>query len=161
MRLVYTLICVLALYVQPLAGQDGMCGTESTPKYLELITEHRDLIAGHNVLPVRQFRQFATSVHIMRQSDGTGGMMMNEFEQAFAELNVQLSPAGIQLTVCDTIHFIDSDSYYDFSKVQESTLINQYYQDQTINLYFPNSVVTGSGTVLCGYAYFPGWQDVV
>ena len=161
MRLICTLAVMLMLVMNDVRGQGVACGTEATARYLAPMQAHAQQIHQHALVPSRTPRTFATSVYIMRQSDGSGGMSMNEFEQIFAELNAMLAPAGITLAVCDSIRYIDSDLYYDFSKVQESSLTNQHYVPQTINLYFPNSVVTGSGTVLCGYAYFPGWQDVV
>lgn len=144
------------------SGQENYktCGTESTERYLRLLKDLR-IKHDHFQDSMRINTTFPTSVFIIRRSDGTGGMSPGDFEIAFGELNARLQPAGISLVLCDSVRFIDSDVYYDFIKYEESAMVNAHSVENTLNLYFPNTVSTGSGVPLCGYAYFPGWQDVV
>lgn len=136
------------------------CGTESTEQFIKQLKD----------LPVKEREQsdsmrtittFPVTVWIIRQSDGTGGLNTNELAVALAETNARLAPAGISVTLCDSINYIDDDTYYDFYKYQENTLVNQYSIENTINLYIPNSITTGGGLVYCGYTYYPGWPDVM
>ena len=158
-RFLFTLVLSIALSAS-IKAQDipPTCGTESTERYLRTLKEQ---IFEEGEDPRRNVTHYPASIYIIRRSDGTGGMLSSEFNQAFSELNLRLAPSGVSLFVCGQINYIDSDQYFAFVKSDEHEMTADHYATNTVNIYFPNSVTTGGGTPLCGYAYYPGWQDVV
>ena len=103
---------------------------------------------------------YPVSLHIIRQSDGTGGIPFEVCDSLIASVNDLLEPAGIGIFLCEEVEYIDSDYYYDYNKIQENGLYQQHYVANTLNLYIPNTVSTPSGSPQCGYTYYPGWKDM-
>ena len=61
--------------------------------------------------------------HIIRESNGTGGLDPAQILQVMNELNSYYINSNIQFFECDSINFIDNSIYYDFDSSQESALI--------------------------------------
>ena len=139
----------------------NFCGTESSARFISALEDHRSQIQTYERLPQRSSTDFPVTVHIIRKEDGTGGIEEEEFLDVLTEANSILSPANIALTICDSIRYIDSDQFYDFFKPDESSLFYPTQVENTLNLYISNSITYPSGKTRCGYAYFPGWKDMV
>lgn len=137
--------------------QDYQCGTEYPLSMLIRLKEAQDSISQFD--GARGFTSYPVSAFIIRRSDGTGGMDPSDFLQALDHVNTLYAPANIGFFLCHEITFVDNDNFYDFTKLQENNLFNANHVNNSINLYFPNTLSTPSGTPLCGYAYFPGWGD--
>jgi hypothetical protein len=98
--------------------------------------------------------------HIIRKSDGTGGLSLADLNKAIAQTNIQFINAGIQFYICGTgPNYINNTTYYDFDSSQESALCAANDVNNAINLYFPNSI-SFSGLSVAGYAYFPSSVSV-
>lgn len=98
--------------------------------------------------------------HIVRQSDGTGGLTVAELDAAITTMNLRYEAACLAFYICGDINYIDNDTYYDFDDSDEAAMTSANNVDNLINVYFCNSVGSGS-SAYCGYAYFPGGPDVV
>ena len=99
-------------------------------------------------------------VHIIRRSNGTGGLTTSELNTAMTTLNLRYEAACMAFYVCGSINYIDDDQYYDFNSADEPALTAANNVEDAINIYYANSV--GNGSVFyCGYAYYPGNADVI
>ncbi|MEQ8713557.1 MAG: T9SS type A sorting domain-containing protein [Cyclobacteriaceae bacterium] len=97
--------------------------------------------------------RLAVSAHIVRNSDGTGGIseayLVNEMEK----VNTAFLGAGLQFYI-DQIYYVNNSQLYDFSSSEEGTLANSRDVANTINIYFVERIAFVVGTA-CGYAYLP------
>ncbi|WP_169704621.1 GEVED domain-containing protein [Runella slithyformis] len=94
--------------------------------------------------------------HILRNTDGTGGLSMADLNTALVQINrfYQNVGSGLQFYFCGSPNFINNSTYYDFDNTEEAVLCNANDVSNAINIYFPNSIYFGSFAV-AGYAYFP------
>ena len=99
-------------------------------------------------------------VHIIRRSNGTGGLTISELNSAMTTLNLRYEAACMAFYVCGSINYIDDDQYYNFNTNDEPALTAANNVNDAINIYYANSVGNGSSN-LCGYAYYPGGPDVI
>lgn len=99
-------------------------------------------------------------VHIIRRSNGTGGLTTSELSTAMTTLNLRYEAACMAFYVCGSINYIDDDQYYDFNTADEPALTAANNVDDAINIYYANTVGNGSSNY-CGYAYYPGNADVI
>lgn len=99
-------------------------------------------------------------VHIIRRSNGTGGLTVTELNTAMTTLNLRYEAACMAFYVCGDINYIDDDQYYNFDDSDEGALTSANNVADAINIYYANSVSSGSSNY-CGYAYYPGGQDVI
>ncbi len=96
----------------------------------------------------------AIKAHILRKSDGSGGLSLVDLNKAIAQTNTLYINAGIQFYLCGSPNYINSSTYYDFANSQESVLCWANDVTNAINIYFTNSINFG-GLPVSGYAYFP------
>ncbi|MEM9546580.1 MAG: PKD domain-containing protein [Bacteroidota bacterium] len=98
-------------------------------------------------------------VHIIRRTDGTGGISLSTIENELAGTNESYEDACMAFYIAE-VSYIDNDTYYDFNNSDESTLHSTYSVDNIINIYFANTVTSGT-TSICGYAKYPGGIDII
>jgi len=108
--------------------------------------------AGTTCIPIR--------AHIIRQSNGTGGVTLEALNEGIAELNEYYLPAGIEFYLCgETPDYLDSDTYYDFYPSEENAMANAAIEvNNALNLYFVNTINYPTPTdtfFVSGYAYYP------
>jgi hypothetical protein len=99
-------------------------------------------------------KDFPLQHHIVRTSNGSGGLSASAISQIEQELNAAYISAGIHFHSCGEIEYINSDTYYNFSSSQETALSATYNNPNAINIYYFNSVMSGSSSA-CGYTYLP------
>lgn len=131
------------------------CGTPSpTPQQYQYTKNVISQIAlqrngGTTCIPIR--------VHIVRHSDGTGGVTMQAINEGLAELNQYYLVAGIEFYLCgETPDYLDNDTFYEFEDSEENAMANAAVEvNNALNLYFVNTItIPGFGNA-AGYAYFP------
>lgn len=149
---------------------EGECGTVTTPeskqywkdtkpiiqkfkKEFYKITSSQSRASIINTIPIK--------VHIIRKTDGTGGLSEEDLNAALANMNAFYANAYMEFFMCDGINYIDDDNYYDFQNTEESSLTSANNINGLINIYFTDYVESSSGSSLCGYAYYPGGADVI
>jgi PKD repeat protein len=115
-------------------------------QYLQEQLSSRNSTASNSV-PIK--------AHIIRQSDGSGGLSLTVLDEAITELNSDFAIVGLNFFLCDGINYINSDAFYDFQSSEENALTIPNNIDGVINIYFTGSAASGP-TPVCGYAYFPG-----
>lgn len=99
--------------------------------------------------------------HILRKSDGTGGLSLADLNTALVQINryyINVG-SGLQFYLCSAPNYINNTAFYDYDNTEETALCNANDVNNAINLYFPNSILFGSLAV-SGYAYFPSTLSV-
>ena len=134
-------------------GTEQECTSEPTPA--EMAYMDRNAHARQNYplnakaatiyLPVRHI--------IVRRSNGTGGITNSQLSSAMTQLNNKYASANVQFYECSR-KYVNSDTYYNFDKTEESALASGNEVAKVINVFHCNTVTSG-GRSLCGYAYFP------
>ena len=102
-----------------------------------------------------QIQYIPIRFHVVRQSDGTGGVDMTSLNRALVLLNQVYQPINIAFYLCGTQpHYIDNTVLFDYDNTEESILADGNDVPNAINIYLPNTVSYGGGQV-SGYSYFP------
>lgn len=93
--------------------------------------------------------------HVVRRSDGTGGLSQDRLDQAVIDANIAYADANIEFCQPGPTVYIDSDAFYfDINTMAEiNALRTTNPVPDTINVYFsPNLAYEGGG--LCGISAF-------
>ncbi len=142
------------------------CGTQindATAEYLmSELDEVQHFIQQNSELKNASTYLFPIQIHIVRQSDGTGGITAAEANQSIIELNTNFADAGIEFFQCAPINYIDNDTYYNFEQAEEQALTAANDVEGSINMYYCNQVkidFQGALFDICGYAYLPHGPD--
>lgn len=94
--------------------------------------------------------------HILRKSDGTGGMSLSTINQVLATTNSYylLNGYGIQFYLAGTTpDYVDNDTYYNgYDPNDEETLAAGHDATNALNQYYVTNFSTSG---LGGYAYYP------
>jgi len=135
---------------------EGVCGTRLSP---ETIAAFRERWGGP--VPPTPSIPFAASYcvpiarHIVRESDGTGGISLTQLDQGLQDVNNAYAVMGIEFAYLPDIDYIDDDDYY-FNIDTQGELdalrgINPVAN--AINVYF-TSTASIDTFGLCGLASF-------
>ncbi len=166
-----TLFVLICSFNNSLIAQDVECGFKHTPetqKYYDSIKDEIKILENQFLddrLASRSSTAFSSvpiKAHIVRATNGSGGLTTVQLNQAIGIMNGIYVAAGIEFFLCDGINYINNDDFYDYETSQESALTSTNNVNGVINIYFTNSIVsTSSGGGLCGYAYFPGGPETI
>lgn len=130
------------------------CGIEIPASSIEYLDQSRVERQKFNPFDLKSVRNIPVQHHIIRRSNGTGGLNPSLIPGLMNDLNTYYSGANIAFFECGPINFIDDDQYYDFTTSQESSIGNANDVDNVINVYYFNSVSSGS-SYYCGYTRVP------
>ena len=139
-------------------SQTQECATVPTQSQIDYLTQTRS--ARENWDGPEMIISLPVQHHIVRETNGTGGLDPNDIPIIMGIMNTYYANANISFFDCGTINYIDNSSYYNFNQSQESSVCGANDVTNVINIYYFNSVSSGSSS-LCGYAYFPGgsWKN--
>lgn len=137
-------------------NEEKECGTVLTKK--EEILIRSNLIPPNKLRVSNEIQKLAIKAHIIRRSDGTGGLTESQLIAALEKVNDYYLNAGLEFFLFGEIDYVDDDEFFDYEADQEDALASKRDLPNAINIYFANSVTSGS-SALCGYAYFPGNPD--
>lgn len=142
---------------------DSWCGTKLTPEAVEALSSahaaDRDDILESDRQAGGFYRAVRTKVHIVRRTNGTGGISPSAIQSAVDRANEELQGAGIMLLLYGEIDYIDADLFYDVrgdSMIYELFTLNQ--DSNAMDVYFVNTVWNNNGP-LCGAASFSSQPD--
>jgi hypothetical protein len=101
--------------------------------------------------------QVPIKAHIVRTSNGTGGMTVADLNTEITRVNAFYANANIQFYLCNGINYINDDNLFSFDDQSqaEENLLTANNVSNIINIYFTNM------QTYCGYAYFPGGPNVI
>ncbi|MBO0948161.1 GEVED domain-containing protein [Fibrella forsythiae] len=94
--------------------------------------------------------------HVVRRSDGTGGLSISSLNQSLVLLNQVYQPAGVAFYMCgSTPHYIDNTALFDYDTSEEDALADGNDVSNAVNVYLLNTINYG-GVQATGYSYYPG-----
>lgn len=152
-------LCVMSTFGQSEARFE--CGTRLTPEQAELM---RELEArGFYDAPVmdRFVPDIPVTLHIVRRSNGTGGITAAEADSRLAITNALWAPIGFQFVRAGAVDFIDDTDLFDTDIVTELAFLwGRNAVPNTVNIYFVNSLTfpfQPPEGVLCGIGSLTGF----
>lgn len=93
------------------------------------------------------------TAHIVRRSNGSGGISEEVVLKEVERLSQAFAPANMAFEVC-TFNYINDNKFYNLTKFDEARLIT-YDIENTINIYFVNQISSAKEGRICGYTYYP------
>lgn len=143
------------------AAHGQNCGTASpTPaeyEYARHVVSNIDITAlrnaGTTCVPIQP--------HVVRLSDGTGGITQAQLNIGLSFLNAFYLDAGIEFYWKNAPDFANNTDYYTYDETAadadtESGLVALFTTaTDAVNIYYMNSMTVTGGVAVCGYAYFP------
>ena len=111
-----------------------------TQKKFSKNSKHKDAL---NSVPVK--------AHIIRNSDGSGGLDIYDLEKAITNLNKIYKGAYLEFFLLDDVNYINDNQLYHLKKGNEKNLITANYIDAAINIYFIEDIENASEESICGY----------
>ena len=100
-------------------------------------------------------------IHIIRNSNGSGGLNALELGNAFSNLNQIYKDAYLEFFMCDGIEYINNDELNNFKRGNEEYLKASHYIPGLINIYFTDNLLNEQGEVICGYSDNIGRNDML
>ncbi|MBC3757806.1 T9SS type A sorting domain-containing protein [Hyunsoonleella sp. SJ7] len=164
---------ISTLHAQHLDGSS--CGTDTSSESISILNSYKAQInsfenefaslkaqAKHSKGFGVPLNSVPVKAHIIRPSDGNGGLSLSSLNEAINDLNVLYAEAYLEFFLCDGINYINDDAfYYNYEKDNEDTLTEEHFTPGVINIYFTNSVEITPGNSLCGYSNTYGDIDVI
>ena len=102
------------------SSQNFGCGTIADSNQIEYMS--RDLTNRQNWDQPESVRLFPIKNHVVRRSDGSGGLNQSDITDMIKVLNDYYINANIQFYECGSINFIDNSAFFDFNQSSESSL---------------------------------------
>lgn len=94
------------------------------------------------------------SFHVVRRSDGSGGIAPAQLAQTLIDANRDFAAVGIEFCLSPSIDYIDDDDLFSIDSFAELDLVRSTnVVPGMINVYFTDRVDVGWGNI-CGYASF-------
>ena len=112
-------------------------------------------------LTVDLVNSIPVKIHIIRNSDGSGGITTAEINSAFADLNASFAGSLLEFFICDGVEYIDDSDSARFMKGEEQQFIETNYVPGLINLYFADYIENEFNDAICGFSDNVGRNDVV
>ena len=137
------------------------CGFEE-PTQAEIDALHQDidiLTQGDIDAATSATQYISVSAHIVRNNNGTGGLTNSQLDDALDIVNSIYAPVDMVFQLCSVNEINDTDLYT--FQTNEETELDNYDVENTVNVYFFNSVHTVSGYSLCGYSRLPGGSNPI
>jgi PKD repeat protein len=149
----FVLLCVFTVRAQE------PCGTEVTPEQIQFMNKIHE--SAQTQLRVRSdfpLVEIPVKAHIVRNSNGTGGLSIADLEREMDRVNSLYASSNMTFFLDGPVNYINDDRYVNFNTTQENELANSRDFFGVINIYFFNSILSGSSP-LCGYTRFPPSTD--
>tara|TARA_R110002096_G_scaffold435944_1_gene664451 strand:- start:4532 stop:6463 length:1932 start_codon:yes stop_codon:yes gene_type:complete len=172
-HLILLSILVSITFYLPAQNTESNCGTTTTSESLEYFKSLKPQIEkfeqefmlrktntskGHSS---RVINSIPIKAHIIRHSDGSGGLSISKLNTAIANLNAIYADAYMEFFLCDGINYINEDALCDFKKGDEKILIETNNVNGLINIYFADYIENTSEEGICGYSDNAGRNDII
>ena len=151
----FSTILLILISMGNLESQE--CGFQHTEKDIERILEL-------DAQPMKAIRsssdQVPVTIHIITQSNQQGGIELAKVNNAIKSANEHFEQIKMEFSICGKVNYINNDRYYNLYNHDQVNLYENNVPN-TINIYFTNNVFSRDSNSLCGFAYFPGYYDVM
>lgn len=152
-----------AFLAVPSLGADDECAMHLTPEDLA-VAQFLQSIGAHDVPPgERYLLDVPMTMHIVRRTNGTGGISQVDLDQTLADANANWHATGIRFFQQGATRFINGDAFYlDIDTQAEIDALKQTdVVSDTINVYFTQNLAEEDGSDegtepdgLCGQSSF-------
>jgi len=150
----FILATLVALSCQlKLNAQADDCGTVLPQDVLEHFSNTSEARSSFNV-NFRSTRYLPLRFHVVRYSNGSGGLSNNDMVEQLQILNQRYRSSSIQFFLCGPPNHIDNDHFADYNVSMEHDLATANDQPGALNVYFVPKIQGSDGSSLCGYSYF-------
>ena len=156
-----TRLKILVLFVltwNVVSAQDLLCGTQAPT--LQQQERLNQLIASEAIFDINvavPISEIAIVAHVIRRSDGTGGLTETQLNDALDNVNDFYSNANMSFFFLD-INYIDEDKYFSFVTSDEAEMTAKYNYEGVINIYFCRRGWQRQWRLLLRICIFPGWS---
>jgi Pregnancy-associated plasma protein-A len=153
-RSIIALLATLWMGLLPSFSQEE-CGTRFSTRAEQDAYESRhaeflvEYASGRSILT--DYRYIPIYFHIVRQSNGSGGIPINTAIAAMERSNTAFAGTQIRFFLCG-YQYINESAYYEFNSSSEGALVNPNRVMDVANVFVVNSIDQGAK---CGYAYYP------
>lgn len=148
------------------------CGTVTSLESLEYINTLKPQIKAYerafmlkrsnkNIASTKIMNSIPVKAHIIRSSNGTGGLCIADLNKAISNLNSIYKDAYLEFFLCDGINYIDDDRLCHFKKGDENILTETNNVSGPINIYFIDYIKNTADENICGYSLNEGRQDII
>lgn len=159
----------ISLFISTMLGAQSSqeCGTTPTKAQVEYLnkTQKQRSAFSYRAYKSNAVIQIPVVNHIVTQSNGSGGLELQQLADAMDSLNNFYAQANIQFVECDTVRFINNSNWYHFYDIDEAALRSANDVQNAINIYYFETlnIVTDNGGSfeVCGYTSFPPGPDRV
>ena len=97
--------------------------------------------------------------HIIRRSNGSGGVNFSGIQNQLSTTNLQYANAGFSFSECVTVDYIDDDDLYGFQQLNDETTLISHNAPNVLNIYYTNTVTDNRSNLVGGYSFFPWWNS--
>lgn len=148
-------VCITVSGDDSVLAQVSECGTEITPIEAAELVRLEPMYQAAPQVARGEPHWVAVTMHIIRRSDGTGGLSPDSICEGMGDMNQMFTAAGIQFFMSQPINYIDSDAFYfDVNTLSEINVMRTTdWVPDTINIYFTPNLSYESGA-LCGISAF-------
>ncbi|GAB3987489.1 hypothetical protein GCM10028807_07820 [Spirosoma daeguense] len=152
------LLCGGVHYVSVAQNQSQrICGTEISPEQAKALQQQvilalKQKMATNNVFTTLTY--IPIRPHIIRRSDGTGGLDLARLNSALAAANrsFMTNGLGIQFYFAgETPHYLSDDNLYTNFPYTNQSALDPYDASNAMNQYYPNSINAPSSS----FAFYP------
>ncbi len=171
-KFLFCLVCFTFTSVLYSQNTETNCGTITSAESIKYIQSIKPQIKSFEQeflnaklskgdIPVKTINAIPVKAHIIRNSNGTGGLSIPELNDAISNLNEIYQDALMEFFLCDGINYIDDDRLCHFNKKDENTLTEKHNVAGLINIYFTDYIKNTSDENICGYSNNVARQDVI
>ena len=158
------LIVILVLSSTSIYAQYGgygrkLSGTHFDPYHEEFMMSHRKGIANFNDSLSRGIIELPIKIHIVRKSDGSEGVSMQEVKTALKNVNQIFIKNNMRFVALPDYNYIQNDEMYQLNREDEEKFCSKYDIKEVINLYITKSLKSERNN-FCGYTYYPSEKPV-
>lgn len=148
------------------------CGTVTTSESIQYInnikpalTKHEQVFMQMKSVSNKSQSKFINSIpvkaHVIKSSDGVGGIREADINTAISNLNTIYADAYMEFFLCEGINYIYEDKLCHIKKGDEKNLIETYNSPGLINIYFTDNILNEINEAICGYSDNQGRNDVI
>ena len=153
-------LTILLLFSNIVLGQE--CATELLQSQLDFMDQTRSIRDAIDLSSLDgQTINIPLVPHIIRKSDGTGGLSVADLNTSMNQLNSAFQQLNFEFELCD-INYIDNDNYYNGINYSTSSSSEEYQMavpnriPDAVNVFF---VPYAGG--YCGWSSFPAYLNSI
>ncbi|WP_299550174.1 T9SS type A sorting domain-containing protein [Seonamhaeicola sp.] len=173
-RFIYIFVSIFlsSIGLLPSQNNDAHCGTQFSSEQLTFFNDIKPQLFpveqkflsnkfNKNDVPTKMVNAIPIKAHIIRYSNGSGGLSESDLDKAIENLNQSFTGSNLEFFLCGAINYIDDDALCHFRKGNEAPLIEENNVSGVINIYFTEYLENDSDESICGYSNNERTKDFI